>query len=102
MVHRAGQVGMRDSDSSEGPVAQHIAGGRLSFKPEEEARLWIDEGMAKPVEHNPGYIAFGVKAGGAEHLHHLLADLALIVRERSGEQFRPAQLPLSKRRKPRL
>src|ERR1044072_1242929 len=102
MVHRSREGCMRESDSAEGAIAQRVAGGRRPFKPEEEARLWIDEGVAEPVQHNSGDIAFCVKAGSAEHFHHLLTDLPLVVREGSRQQFRPAHLALGKRWKPRL
>src|SRR5256885_16631129 len=93
---------MRERDSAERAVAEGIAGRGVAIQTKEEAGLRINEGVTKAVEHDSGDIALGVKTGRGEHLGHLLAYFPLVVGERSGQQFRASELPLSARREPRL
>src|SRR5246127_1157219 len=93
---------MRERDSAKRTIAQRVARSRFSIQPKKETRLRINEGMAESIHHDARDIAFGIKTRSAKHLCHLLANLAFVINERSGHQFRTTQLPLSARRQPRL
>src|SRR5256886_3590922 len=93
---------MRECDSAERTIAKGVAGSRFTVQPEEEPGLWINKGMAKAIEHDSGDIALRVEARSSKHFRHLLADSPFVVGERSGQQFRAAQLTLRASWEPRL
>src|SRR5256886_6828868 len=93
---------MRERDSAERTIAKGVAGSGFTVQPEEEPGLWINKGMAKAIEHDSGDIALRVEARSSKHFRHLLADSPFVVGERSGQQFRAAQLTLRASWEPRL
>src|SRR5437016_5322231 len=102
MIHRSGQIGMREGDSAERTIAKRIAGSGLAIQSEEKTGLRINESVTKTVEHDPGDVALGIEAGGSKHVGHLLAYLPFVIGERGGKQFRSTQLTLRASRKARL
>jgi hypothetical protein len=44
---------MGERNPAEGPIAKRVARGRLSIQSKKEPRLWIDERMAKTIQHDP-------------------------------------------------
>ncbi len=85
MIHRSGQIGMREPNSPERAIAKGFARGWFTVQSEEEAGLWINEGVAKTVEHDSGDVALRIEAGRSKHVRHLLAYSPLVVGERSGQ-----------------
>ena len=55
--------------------------------------------MTKPVEHDARDIALGVETVSAEHVVHLLADLAFIFGVGNCQHFSPSPVPLFPRGK---
>src|SRR5437667_7912600 len=60
MIHRSGQIGMREGDSAERTIAKRIAGSGLAIQSEEETGLRINESVTKTVEHDPGDVALSL------------------------------------------
>jgi hypothetical protein len=75
---------MREGNPAEGSVAKRVASSRLPIQSKKEARLWVNECVAKSIHHDASDVAFGIEPGSREHLGHLLANLAFIVDEGSG------------------
>src|SRR5437879_11684018 len=94
MIHRSGQIGMREGDSAERTIAKRIAGSGLAIQSEEETGLRINESVTKTVEHDPGDVALGIEAGGSKHVGHLLAYLPFVLGVRGGNQFCTTKLTL--------
>src|ERR1051326_1397160 len=88
MIHRTGQIGVRERNAAMRSVAQHVARGRPAVRPKEETRLRIHVGMTPAVENDAGDIAPRIEAAGGKHVAELGAKGALVARERCAQELR--------------
>src|ERR1043165_9922765 len=88
MIHRPGQISVRECDAAMRSVAQHVARGRSAVHPKEESRLRIHVCMSPGVENEAGDIAPRIEAAGGKHVAELGAKGALVARERPRSEER--------------
>src|SRR4051794_40147814 len=75
-------------------IAKHVARRRLAVHAEEEARLWVHVRVTPSIEDDPRDVLSRIEAAPREHVAELLADRALVLRERRPQQLRAASAPL--------
>ena len=85
-----------------GCVAQHIPRRRLAAHAEEEARLRIHVRVTPAIQDDPRDVATRIEAAGREHVGELLAERALVLRERCPQELRAPLRTLLGDRQPGL
>src|SRR5207344_1987325 len=75
---------------------------RLAARAEEEARLRIHVRVAPAVQDDPGDVAARIEPARGEHVAELLAERALVLRERRPQQLRAPVRTLLGDRQPGL
>ena len=94
VIPRAGEIRIRKRNPPVRLTAQHIPRRRLAVDAEEEARLRIHVRVAPPIQNDPRDVSARIEPAGREHVAELLAEGALVLRERSPEQLRAPSAPL--------
>ena len=94
MIHCPGEIGIRESDSTVGPVAQNVAWCGLAVDAEKESRLRIHVCVPPTIQNNSGDVPARIETAGREHVPELLAERALVLGERSTEHLRASSAPL--------
>ena len=94
MIHRAGQVGVRERDATMRRVAQHIPRRRLAAHAEEETRLRVHVRVTPAIQDDPRDVATRIEPARREHVGELLPERALVLRERRPQELRPPLRPL--------
>ena len=94
MIRSAGEIGVRESNSTVRTIAQDVARRGFAVDAEKESRLRIHVRVTPAIENDPGDVPSRIEAAGREHVAELLAERALVLRERSAEQLRASSAPL--------
>src|SRR5687768_5219347 len=101
VIHCAGKIGVRKSDSTVGAVAQDVARRGLAVDAEEEAGLRIHVRVTPAVEDDPGDVSTRIEAPRREHVAELLPERALVLRERRTQELSASAAALLANREPR-
>ena len=78
------RVGKRDPTVR--TIPQDVPRRRLAVAPEEEPRLRVHVRVTPAIENDAGDVPARIEAAGREHVGELLAESALVLRERGAEQ----------------
>src|SRR6185503_217963 len=88
MIARASEVGIRKRNPPVRLPAQNIPRRRLAVGAEEKTRLRIHVRVSPTIENDSGNVPAWIETSRCEHVAHLLAERALVLREGSAEQLR--------------
>src|SRR3982750_4719738 len=94
MVWRAGQVRIRERDSSKGRCTQNLPGRRLPVTAEEKSGLRADVCMSPAIQDDAGDVTSGIEPTSGKHLSQLCADLPFVIAKRSGQELSASQVAL--------
>src|SRR2546423_15536152 len=86
MVTGAGKVRVRKRNPPVRLIPQDVPRRRLAVSAEEKARLRIHVRMPPAIENDSRDVPPRIEPAGREHVTELLAERALVLRERSTEQ----------------
>src|SRR3954469_3522400 len=100
MIHRAGKIGIRESNAPKWSAPQHFSWRRLSIFTKKEARLRIHVGVAPAIQNDSGDVALGIKTSPAKHRCELVADPLFVIAKRSAEHLCASAVPLFFGRQP--
>src|SRR6266852_2753613 len=87
MIRRTRKIGIRKRDSSVRTPAQDVPRRRLAVDAEKEPRLRIHVRVAPAIENDSRDVPARIEPAGREHVAELLAEGALVLRERSAEEL---------------
>src|SRR6266481_2193243 len=88
MIRRARKIGIRKRDPTMRLIPEHIPRRRLAIRAEKESRLRIHVRVSPPIENNSRDVSARIESSRRKHVAELLAERALVLRERSAEQLR--------------
>src|SRR5438874_2649171 len=94
MIARTSEVSIGKRNSAVRVIAQDLPRRRLAINAEKEPRLRIHVRVSPAIENDPGDVPPRIEATGREHVPELLAECALVLRERSAEQLHAASASL--------
>ncbi len=81
MVHDAGEVGVGESDASEGSRTEDVARGGLAVFAKKESWLRVEIGVSPAIKNDSGDVSLRVESRAREHVSKLVANLLLILFE---------------------
>src|SRR5256714_9956969 len=90
MIARPREIRIRKGDPAMRLIPQHIPWRQLTVRAEEKSRLRIHVRVSPAIENDSRDVPARIESGGREHVAELLGDRALVLRERSAEQFHTA------------
>ena len=88
MIGCARKVGIRKCNPTVRLIAQHIPRRRLAIQAKEKPRLRIHVRVSPAIEDDPCDVPARIESARREHVAELLAERALVLRERSAEELR--------------
>src|SRR5437764_8200665 len=94
MIHRASEIGIRESDAAKRSGAQNFPGRGIAISAKEKTRLRTEIRMPPPIENDSGNIALWVESNRRKHLRQLFANAVFVCVERSGQHFSAAAMAL--------
>ena len=96
------KIRIRKRDPPVWTIPQDVPRRRHAVGAEEKPRLRIHVRMTPAIENDAGDVAARIESAGREHVGELLAERALVLRERRAEQLRASPAPLLGDRQARL
>src|SRR5437016_2487178 len=102
MIARAREIRIRKGNPPVRLIPQNIPRRRLAINAEKESRLRIHVGVSPAIENDSRDVPPRIEAARREHVAELLAERALVLRERSAEQLRASSAALLGDREPGL
>src|ERR1700704_1790458 len=90
MITRAGEIGIRKSDPTMRTIPQDIPRRRVAVDADEETGLWIHVRVTPAIQNYSRDVPARIEPARREHVAHLLAERALVLRERSADHLRAA------------
>src|SRR5881296_2239535 len=94
MIAGPGEIRIRKRDPAVRPIPQNIPLRRLAIRPKEKPGLGIHVRVAPAIENDAGDVSARIESAGGEHVGELLAERALVLRERGAEQLRASPAAL--------
>src|SRR6266550_9211031 len=94
MIAGPGEIGIRKRDPPVRTIPQDVPRRRLAVDPEEKPGLRIHVRVTPTIENDAGDVPAWIESAGREHVGELLAERALVLRERGAEQLRASPTPL--------
>ena len=88
MIAGSGEIRIRERNPTVRLIPQHIPRRRLAVDAEEKARLRINVRVSPPIQNDSRDVSARIEPARREHVAELLAERALVLRERSAEELR--------------
>src|SRR6266436_1050326 len=85
MIAGPSEVRIRKRDPPVRTIPQDVPRRRLAIDAEKESRLRIHVRVAPAIENDAGDVPARIEPAGREHVGELLAERALVLRERGAE-----------------